>query len=88
MTVVFQGFVARAQCLHEASIEMTEAENPHAAFTLLRAYPENAAAILYAKDHPNLAAHWWDIDGQGIQIGRIANHAVTRLSPDPPFRLR
>jgi hypothetical protein len=37
MTVVFQSFMARAQCLHEAAVQMTEAENPHAAFTLLRA---------------------------------------------------
>jgi hypothetical protein len=29
---------------------MIDAENPHAAFTLLRAYAENTAAILYAKD--------------------------------------
>jgi|GEM_PF-3269470 hypothetical protein len=36
---------------------MIEAENPHAAFTLLRAYAENTAAILYAKDHPNLLDH-------------------------------
>jgi hypothetical protein len=27
---------------------MIEAQNPHAAFTLLRAYAENTAAILYA----------------------------------------
>jgi hypothetical protein len=79
MTVVFQGFVARAQSLHEAAVQMTGAENPHAAFTLLRAYAENTAAILYAKDHPNLADHWWDVDGHGIQIGKITNHARTRL---------
>jgi hypothetical protein len=78
-TIVFQGFIARAQCLHEAAVHMTEAENPHAAFTLLRAYAENTAAILYAKDHPNLAGHWWDVDGHGIQIGKITNHARTRL---------
>ena len=79
MTVVFQSFVARAQCLHEASVQTIEVENPHAAFTLLRAYAENTAAILYARDHPNLAAHWWDVDGHGIKIGRIINHARTRL---------
>jgi len=45
------------QCLHEAATQMIEAENPHAAFTLLRAYAENTAAILYAKDHPNLLDH-------------------------------
>ena len=51
------------------------------AFTLLRAYAENTAAILYAKDHPNLAANWWDVDGHGIPIGKITNHAQTLLAP-------
>ena len=36
---------------------MIEAENPHAGFTLLRAYAENTTAILYAKDHPNRVDH-------------------------------
>lgn len=79
MAVVCQSFIALAQCLHEAAIQMTEAENSHAAFTLLRAYAENMAAILYAKDHPNLAANWWDVDGHGIPIGKITNHAQTLL---------
>jgi hypothetical protein len=55
--LAFSGFIARAQCLHEAATQMIEAENPHAAFTLLRAYTGNTAAILYAKDHPNLLDH-------------------------------
>lgn len=79
LTVVFQGFVARAQCLHEGSVQMIEAGNPHASFTLLRAYAENAAAILYAKDHPNVVSHWWDPDGHGVKIGKITNHAATRF---------
>lgn len=58
---------------------MIEAGNPHAAFTLLRAYAENAAAILYAKDHPILVGHWWDPDGHGIKNGKITNHAATRF---------
>ena len=44
--VIFSGFVARAQCLHEAATQMIDAENPPAAFTLLRAYAEYTAAIL------------------------------------------
>lgn len=79
LVVVFQGFVARAQCLHEGSVQMIDAGNPHAAFTLLRAQAENAAAILYAKDHPNVVGHWWDVDGHGIKIGKITNYAVTRF---------
>ena len=79
LVLVFQGFVARAQCLHEGSVQMIEAGNPHAAFTLLRASAENAAAILYAKDHPNVVGHWWDPDVHGIKIGKITNHAATRF---------
>jgi hypothetical protein len=79
LIIVFQGFVARAQCLHEGSVQMTEAGNSHAAFTLLRAYAENAAAILYAKDHPNTVGHWSNPEGHGIPIGKITNHAAKRF---------
>lgn len=77
--MVFQGFVARAQALHESSTQMIYAENPHASFTLLRAYAENAAGILYAKDHPDRVDKFWDIDGYGIKIGTITNYARTRF---------
>jgi len=77
--LLFSGFVARAQCLHEAATQMIEAENPHSAFTLLRPYAENAAAILYAKDHPNRVDDFWNTGGHGVKIGAITNHAVTRL---------
>lgn len=79
VTVVFQGFVARAQGLHEGSVQMAEADNPHGTFTVLRAYAENAAGILYAKDHPTVADRWWKLEGHGIPIGKITNHAQTRL---------
>lgn len=77
--VVFQGFVARAQALHEAAILMIVAENPHAAFTLLRAYAENAAGILYAKDHPGRIQHFLDTEGHGTKIGIITNYAGKRF---------
>jgi hypothetical protein len=77
--VIFSGFVARAQCLHEAATQMIEAENPHAAFTLLRAYAENTAGILYAKDHPNRVDHFWDTEGHGVKIGTITNYADKRF---------
>ncbi len=77
--VVFQGFVARAQALHEGATQMVAAENPHAAFTLLRAYAENAAAILYAKDHPNRVQDFSDTEGHGIPIGSITNYARKRF---------
>ena len=50
--LLLSGFLARAQGLHEGAVAAISADNPYAAFTLLRAYAENAAAILYVKDHP------------------------------------
>jgi hypothetical protein len=52
---------------------------PHAAFTLLRAYAENAAGILYAKDHPSRVDHFWDTEGHGVKIGPITNYAGKRF---------
>lgn len=72
--LIFSGFVARAQGLHEAAVAAIEADNPYAAFTLLRAYSENAAAILYLIDHPTTLNKFWQ-DPRGVQVGRITNHA-------------
>jgi hypothetical protein len=78
--VVFQGFMARAQAFHEAAIAAIDAGNPHAAFTLLRAYAENAAALLYAKDKPEVVDRFWrEVDGHGISIGKITNYADRRF---------
>jgi hypothetical protein len=78
--VRLSGFLARAQGLHEGAVAAISADNPYAAFTLLRAYAENAAAILYVKDHPaQLERFWRDTRGPGVQIGRITNHAVSRF---------
>jgi len=78
--VVFSGFLARAQGLHEGVVTAIGADNPYAAFTLLRAYAENAAAILYANDHPTqLDKFWDDRRGPGVKIGKITNHAHTRF---------
>jgi hypothetical protein len=78
--LVFSGFLARAQGLHEAAVAAIRADNPYAAFTLLRAYAENVAAILYVKDHPTqLDKFWRELRGPGVQIGRITNHAVSRF---------
>jgi hypothetical protein len=78
--LVFSGFLARAQGLHEGAVAAIGADNPYAAFTLLRAYAENAAAILYVKDHPGqLDKFWRETRGPGVPIGRITNHAVNRF---------
>lgn len=76
--LVFSGFVARAQGLHEAAVAAIEADNPYAAFTLLRAYAENAAAILYLKDHPTKLDRFWR-EPKGVPVGRINNHANSRF---------
>jgi hypothetical protein len=79
--VVFSGLLARAQGLHEGTVAATDAGNPHAAFTLLRAYAENTAAILYVKDHPaQLDSFWRELDGPGVKIGRITPYAMSRLA--------
>jgi hypothetical protein len=79
--LVFSGFLARAQGFHESAVAAVSADNPYAAFTLLRAYAENAAAILYVKDHPaQLEKFWRDTHGPGVKIGKITNHAEGRLA--------
>lgn len=82
--IVFSGLLARAQGFHEGVIAATDADNPYAAFTLLRAYAENTAAILFVARHPaQLDKLWREMTGRGIKIGRITNFAETRM---PTFR--
>jgi len=75
--LIVAGMVARAQSLHEAAFSATNSNNPHAAFTLLRAYIEQSAAALYLKDHPDKAERLWnDLEGRGVPVGRITSHAA------------
>lgn len=74
--IIVAGIVARAQSLHEGAIAAIDANNPHAAFTLLRAYAEQCAAVLYMTDHPAKAERLWnDLEGHGVKIGAITNYA-------------
>ena len=77
---VLSGLLARAQGLHEGSVAAIGVGNPYATFTLLRAYAENAASILYIKDHPNQLAKFWQLDDYGVSFGKITNYAVTRFA--------
>jgi hypothetical protein len=78
--VVFSGFLAHAQGLHEGAVAAISADNPYAAFTLLRAYAENAAAILHVKDHPvQLEKFGREPRGPGVPIGKIISHARVRF---------
>jgi hypothetical protein len=78
--VVFWGLLARAQGLHEGVVAGIRADNPYATFPLLRAYAENAAAVLYVTDKPEeMDKLWNDRRGQGIWIGHINRYAKTRF---------
>jgi len=77
--LIFSGFLARAQGFHEGAVAAISANNPYAAFTLLRAYAENVAAILYVIDHPaELETFWRDLTGIGVWIGKMTKHARKR----------
>jgi hypothetical protein len=76
---VLSGFLAKAQGLHEGTVAAIRADNPYAAFTLLRAYAENAAGILYVKDHPAELSKFWQLDSYGVKIGTITNYARQRF---------
>lgn len=74
--LIFAGMVARTQALHEAALSAIDSNNPHAAFTLLRAYIEQCAAALYILDHPEKSEPLWNYrDGRGVKIGRITSYA-------------
>jgi hypothetical protein len=85
--VVFSGLLARAHGLHEGAVTAIEADNPYAAFTLLRAYAENAAAILYLKDHPKTLDRFWRRDNNmpSVPIGKITNYAERRFGGFKPI---
>ncbi|MGD9988686.1 hypothetical protein [Pseudonocardia sp.] len=79
-SMVFSGFLVRAQGLHEGTISAVREDNPYAAFTLLRALSENVAAVLYVIDNPkSLDKFWRERDTRGVAIGKITNHALRRM---------
>jgi hypothetical protein len=83
--MVFSGLLARAQGFHEGSVAAIEADNPYAAFTLLRAYAENAASILYLKDRPTTLDQFWRPETGGVSIGKVKNYAKKRFAGFDPI---
>ena len=78
--VAFSGFLARAQGLHEGTVTAITAGNPYATVTLLRAYAETAAAVLYVKDHPaQLEKCLPGPHRPGVKVAKITSHAESRL---------
>ncbi|WP_202915457.1 MULTISPECIES: hypothetical protein [unclassified Mycolicibacterium] len=70
------GLVTRAVGLHQAAVDALEKDNPYAAFTLIRAYAENAAAFLYANDKPDKVGKMLGLNGNSVKVGQITSHAT------------
>ncbi len=78
--LVFSGFLAQAQGLHDGTVAAIRAGNPYATFALLRAYAETTAAVLYMKDHPaHLEKCLPGPHGPGVKIRKITSHAENRF---------
>jgi len=73
--MLLSGLVTRGIGLHDAAVAALEADNPFAAFTLIRSYAENAAGILYAADHPNKVDRVLGLDGHPLSVGKLTAHA-------------
>lgn len=73
---LLMGLTARAMGLHTASVDALESDNPFAAFTLIRAYAENAAAALYAVEHPNKIDGLLGLGDAQISIKKVTNYAM------------
>jgi hypothetical protein len=72
--LVLMGLLARAQGFHESIVSAIRDGNPYAAFTLLRAYAENAAAIAYLSDKPQAIGRFFG-DGHPLAVGKLVAHA-------------
>ncbi|MEV6364898.1 hypothetical protein [Nocardia asteroides] len=74
--ILLMGLATRTTGLHDGAVHALETDDPGVAFTLLRAYAENAAALLYAADHPNKVSRMLGLDGTNpIKVGTLTNHA-------------
>jgi hypothetical protein len=73
--VLVGGLVTRGIGLHDGAIAALEADNPFAAFTVIRSYAENAAALLYAVDHPDKINRVLGLDCKPVSIGQLVAHA-------------
>lgn len=70
------GLAARGIGLHDASVHALETDNPFAAFTLIRAYAENAATFMYAIDKPDTIDRLFGLGEHPIRLSTITNHAM------------
>jgi hypothetical protein len=73
--VLLCGLVTRGSGLHDAAVDALEKDNPYAAFTLIRAYAENAAAFLYVTDKPDKVDKMLGFQGSPVSVGQMTGHA-------------
>jgi hypothetical protein len=66
--------LAASDCTMEPS-RRSKADNPFAAFTLIRWYAENAVAVLYAKDYPHKVVRLLGLNAHQMPVGRLTAHA-------------
>jgi hypothetical protein len=72
--MVLMGLATRAIGLHDASVSALENDNPFAAFTLIRAYAENAAWVVYAIEHPKKVDKLLGLHGTPRSPGTVTNY--------------
>ena len=85
--LLVMGLATRAVGLHDGVIHALETDNPFVVFTLLRSYAENAAAVLYATDHPTQLHRILGLGGSHpIKVGTITNYAAQRSGRFGSFR--
>jgi hypothetical protein len=70
------GLAARGLGLHDGAVHGLETDNPFAAFTLTRAYAENAATFLYAIDKPETIDRLFGLHERSISLPTVTNHAM------------
>jgi hypothetical protein len=74
--MVFSGLLTRAYGCHRGALAAADADNPYAAFPVLRSYAENAAVLLWCRDkHASLTGTWFYPSGALTDIGKLVAHA-------------
>jgi hypothetical protein len=74
--ILVMGLATRAAGLHDGAVHALETDNPFVVYTLLRSYAENAAAVLYAIDHPTQLHRILGFgDSRPLKVGTITNYA-------------
>ena len=74
--ILVMGLATRAAGLHDGAVHALETNSPVVVYALLRSYAENAAAVLYATDHPTQLHRILGMgDSHPLKVGIITNYA-------------